>query len=290
MLFEVICSKCGNKFTVDCSERDYKNKKYRKTCSSKCAHCRVFSVETKNKISSSLKRKKEYNNCKICGNIITTGGRNKKCCSDMCKHISICLPSLTKYFDFNLSCIGTNKVFNEYERIRLMLINDYWNNNMTGAEVAEKYNYPSSCNITGKIFKHLDIPTRSCRDTTKLNILLGKINPSTTHTKYISGWHRTWDNKEVFLRSSYEFDYAKELDEKQILYEVENLKIKYWDSQKNEFRCAIPDFYLPETNEIVEIKSNYTLNKTNMIDKFKEYTKLGYKPKLILDKKELDLF
>ena len=103
------------------------------------------------------------------------------------------------------------------------------------------------------------------------------------HQKYI-----TWNNKEVYLRSSYELDYAKELDEQKIDYEVEYLHIKYWDSQNKKYRCAIPDFYLPKENMIVEIKSSWTLNKQNMLDRMKAYKELGYNFKLICDHKELN--
>jgi len=60
------------------------------------------------------------------------------------------------------------------------------------------------------------------------------------------------------------------------------LKIKYWDSQLNKERTAIPDFYLPDENLIIEIKSNYTYNKTNIKNKVKAYKKLGYSFKLEL--------
>lgn len=106
------------------------------------------------------------------------------------------------------------------------------------------------------------------------------------YTQYKCGWHITWNNKEVYLRSSFELDYAKELNEKQIDYEVEFKHIKYWDSQKQEYRCAIPDFYIPSENLIIEIKSSYTLDEQNMKDKFKAYKDLGYNTKLICDHKE----
>ena len=96
--------------------------------------------------------------------------------------------------------------------------------------------------------------------------------------------------KEVFLRSSYEIDYANYLDENKVEYEVESLRIKYYDTQKKEYRCAIPDFYIKSKNEIIEIKSTWTLNVQNMKDKFAEYIRLGYNPKLILEHKETDIF
>ena len=68
---------------------------------------------------------------------------------------------------------------------------------------------------------------------------------------------------------------------------MEIFRIPYFDSVKNSKRIAIPDFYLSETNEIVEIKSNYTYDEINMKDKVKAYKKLGYKVKLILEGVEI---
>ena len=94
----------------------------------------------------------------------------------------------------------------------------------------------------------------------------------------------------MYLRSSYEEDYAQLLDASKIKYEVEKLRIEYYDSQEQEKRTAIPDFYLVDTNTIVEIKSSWTLDVINMLDKLKAYKELGYKFKLILDHKEVDIY
>ena len=84
---------------------------------------------------------------------------------------------------------------------------------------------------------------------------------STNDFNYKHGIHLTWMGTEIYYRSSYELDFAKELDKKRIVYEVERLKIEYFDTQRQEMRIAIPDFYLPETNTIIEIKSSWTLDK-----------------------------
>lgn len=52
-------------------------------------------------------------------------------------------------------------------------------------------------------------------------------------------------------------------------------------------RGAIPDFYIPSTNTIIEIKSSWTLDEQNMKDKMKAYLDLGYNFKLICDHKEI---
>ena len=108
--------------------------------------------------------------------------------------------------------------------------------------------------------------------------------------KFNQSWHTTWTGEEVFLRSSYELDYAEYLDSNQISYSVEELRIEYFDSQQNKTRIAIPDFYISSTNEIVEIKSDFTLDIQEMLDKFDAYKNLGYIPKLILEKEEIDLY
>ena len=69
----------------------------------------------------------------------------------------------------------------------------------------------------------------------------------------------------------------------------QNLVIKYFDSQKNEIRRAIPDFYLIDFNTIVEIKSTFTLDIQNMKDKFKSYKEFGYNCKCICDYKEIEI-
>ena len=63
----------------------------------------------------------------------------------------------------------------------------------------------------------------------------------------------------------------------------------YFDTQKEQERIAIPDFYLPETNTIVEVKSEWTLDKQNMIDKRKSYLKLGYNFELLYEHKFVEL-
>jgi len=57
----------------------------------------------------------------------------------------------------------------------------------------------------------------------------------------------------------------------------------------NKQRVAIPDFYLPETNTIVEVKSKWTFDKQNMIDRRNAYLKLGYNFKLLYEHNFVDL-
>ena len=300
----MICEKCGKEHDGSFGSGRF--------CSRKCSNIRTHTNVSKEKISKKLKEKVNpnrilangkiivrdnifYKKCPICGReYLFVHGNNSRCENQFCiehKHNIQQFKSLIKYFKFDKSKLGTNEVEDEFNRIKDILYDMYWNKHMSSSEICKIFNYPSAANLTNKLFKNiLFIPVKTCKECIKENYLYGRLNISENlHTFANQQWYTTWNNKEVYLRSSHELEYAKKLDEKQIDYEVENLRIKYWDSQKEEFRCAIPDFYIPSENLIVEIKSKYTLDKQNMIDKKKAYIDQGYKFKLICDHIEIEI-
>lgn len=239
-----------------------------------------------------------HHKCKICGKPMTATYSEqshqfayRKICSDECRRLIQPLRTFIKYFGFDKTKIGTPEVFDEVQRIRNMLYKDYWIDNMPSGLIVKKYNYPKVSNLVAKVFRYLNIPIKTLSQAKSNNALVyGMSQKIARHAKYMQGWHTTWDGNDVFLRSSYEFDYAKELDNQKIHYEVESLRIKYFNTRDNDYRCAIPDFYIPSTNTIVEIKSKFTLDKPKMIDKFNEYKRLGYNTKLIFEHKETDIY
>ena len=107
--------------------------------------------------------------------------------------------------------------------------------------------------------------------------------------KFNEGRHETWDNRMVYLRSSYELEYAQHLDQLKIQYDVEKIRIPYFDSKLNKYRYSVPDFYLPKSNTIVEVKSEFTYDKENMVNKIQKYIELGYNMILVLDHEEYDI-
>lgn len=268
-----------------------------KFCSNKCAKSYSQSAVDTQSLKKSL--------CIDCGKEIwikknastkkskCTGCKNKKICKICgqeipCKRPDICrkykiFPNLQKYFGFDTSKIGTIEIYEEFDRVKNMLIEDYWDNELSMVDIKEKYGYTRTLS---NLFESLDIKTRDRKDST---YLAWKNNKKETicYNQYKCGWHKTWNGKDVFYRSSYELEYAQQLDEQQIDYDMENLRILYWDSQLLRQRVAIPDFYLPEINTIVEIKSKYTYDKQNMDDKIKAYKEHGYKYKLILERNEI---
>jgi len=281
-------------------------------CSSKCA--KAFATKNDNKYTKSA-------TCKLCGKHITVNKRaniNNTYCEDckklkptrkcavcgrplhICKSSStryICLkyqifPSLIKYFGFDESKLNSTDIFEEYHKIRQIIIEEYWENENTLNDLMKLFHYNSeNARNFSKILRTLDIDIRTRSESRSLSLLLNKSSMPQMgkNYPYKHGWHTTWENKKIYFRSSYELDYALKLDNKKISYEVEYLRLQYWDTQKYKYRIAIPDFYLPKYNLLVEIKSIYTLDKQNMKDKFKVYEKYGYKTKLYVDHKELKL-
>ena len=276
-------------FSVYEEESSFPKKGDKYFCSIGCAHSRTHTKETKEKISNSI-----FNLEK---NKIARIEKNKKkyfCGSEELdkKNIEISKRQSPKFFNkfipfgLNINTLYTEKFVEEYKKVKTLLYNEYVINCLSPADIFKKYKcdeYFNNSETLLHLFKDWNFPIRSYSKACINSWLHDKFDPLQTVNAYHQSWHTTWNNKEVYLRSSYELDYAKELDEQQIDYEVEFKHIKYWDSQKEEYRCAIPDFYLPDTNTIVEIKSDYTLDIQNMKDKFKAYKELGYNTKLICE-------
>lgn len=220
--------------------------------------------------------------CKVCGRL--------KCNDDFCRGgnggVMRRLYSLVQ-FGLDPDSIGTNRIFEEYEKVKSNLYDLYVNKQLSTVEIAKLFNYKYNA---AHVIYSFGIPIRNWSKSQYISNLKETHKTTFKSNIYKSQWYKTWNNKDVYLHSSYELDYAKYLDENKIDYEVEYLRIKYYDSQQERYRCAIPDFYIPSTNTIVEIKSNWTYDEQNMKDKFKAYEDLGYTTKLVLDHKEINLY
>jgi hypothetical protein len=191
----------------------------------------------------------------------------------------------------NLSRIGYDfdePIQEEFFRVQGMLFNMYHIRQESMLSMMKIFNIPSPRTMT-ILFDHFDIESKSLEeagyqsyDQHRGNIPSGHVYKSTTHT--------TWEGKKVYLRSSYEINYALLLDNEKVSYDVECVRLKYFDTQLNRHRIAIPDFFLPSANTIVEVKSQYFLDVINMKDKFKSYQEYGFIPKLLLEGKMTSLY
>lgn len=265
-----------------------------------CASCRAaytnkqrkLSDIIKQKISQSLKKYYKKDNKNIvkkyfCGSLELNNENYEISKHQSSKWFNKLIP-----FGLNINTLYTKDFIDEYNKVKQLLYNEYVINQLSPKDIYIKYNckdYINNSETLLHLFKSYNFPIRHYKEATTLSYLQGKLKVP-THTLGKSFYHNTWDGKIVYLRSSYELDYAIYLDSKKEKYEVEYMHIKYYDTSKKMYRCAIPDFYIPDKNLIIEVKSNYTLDIQNMKDKFKQYTILGYNTKLVLEHKDVDLY
>ena len=184
----------------------------------------------------------------------------------------------------NLAKLGfdfTEDPFIEYLKVQKRLITDYHINGGSMLTIMKDSGIPSSKSMD-TIFKLFDVDTRSPSDAAKTSILEGRSDPHSDRRFKVT-YHTAWDGSQHRLRSSLELEYAKQLDEQKIRYEVESMRIRYFDAESNLYRVAIPDFYLPDDHRIVEVKSTYWLKPENMSSKVEAYKQLGFNFSLFLD-------
>ncbi len=316
--FKFNCVVCEEEYIQILTNGEYKKGRYNKCCSKSCsnkkslldidynktkkANCVTCNIEIDIKISASKKnclcfscKKKTHkekkknigkekisfikrNFCKCCG--------IEDCKDKICKSWNSGRSKTFLKLGFDASKIGAIEFFEEYERLINVIRFEYENNSMV--EIGEKFNI--NYQTIFMMIKNIGLNTRTLSDSLILAYKKGRFeSPNVNIYPYKSGYHISWEGNKYWFRSSYELEYCKILDESKIRYEIEKINIQYFDTQLGRERTAVPDFYLIDTNEIVEIKSSWTYNEQNMIDKFKEYRKLGYNVKLILDHKEVEV-
>ena len=220
--------------------------------------------------------------CNWCGELKKNCERKEICRS---KSVAQLVRSLIKYFSFDKNVLGSKRFYQEFDRIKESLLKDYFENEMSTVDLQKKYN----C-LNQRVYKVLHFFTNGkLRSISEANHLVAKNGKFKKSYVYIK--HKTWDNREIGLRSKLELDYVQKLDEQKIFYEVEKLRIPYWDSSAEKERIAICDFFIPSFNLLVEIKSTFILSQQliNLKDKVKAYKERGFNFKLILDKKEVDI-
>lgn len=280
-----ICPKCNKPIPFE--------KRNNKFCSRSCANSYTNSIrerkpwteEQRKNMSEAITKDpahigyKKYI-CKYCGNI--TNSKNK-CCEE-------CRQYLNYTRTFKKLGFTQESLKNRFDNTQKLLCEEYFDNKESLYTLVKKYNLDVTT-----IYRFIKNDPRGCRsisDGLKLAIEEGRLDFSKTYSNsFITGQHKSWDGKVYTYRSSWEDKYMNILDEGKVNYIFEPFHIEYYDSIKNTNRYAFPDFYLPDTNEIIELKSTYTLDGKiqEMKDKFKAYEELGYKPKLLLDWEFVDI-
>ena len=151
--------------------------------------CIRIHKEKKPRIKKEKVEKPKY--CKICGRELING----KCLNDFCINIGrISFKKISKYFGFDISKYGTIEVEQEFNRIRNMLYDLYWNQHMSTTQLTEHFNLPK--NSIFSYFKIFKIPSKTISYAIKEGIEENRIvyeQIDHFHGRYES--HITWDNK-----------------------------------------------------------------------------------------------
>ena len=190
-------------------------------------------------------------------------------------------PNLTRLgFDFD------QDPCTEFKKVQSMLYTEYHIHGESMLTIMKRFSIPSTRTMD-ILFRLFDIQSRSFSESQRLALELSRATPP-TNISYQHIYHTTWYGDVVYLRSSYEQEYALALDQSKTKYLVEHMRIKYYDRDKKTYRIAVPDFYLPDSNTIVEVKSSYWLTEQEMKDKSDAYKALGFKFALYLDHKLIE--
>ena len=232
-------------------------------------------VERLRPVSLAFQKSKKLE-CQCCGKEFNSRALHRYCPD--CKQYSNTLPVLLK--------LGVWKKGDAVEKgilqAKKLLGREYFENRESLLTLSKKYGI---CKDTVKSYvgtvRTLSEANRNAVETGR-HELYG--NP-----QFKSGTHISWEGRKFHFRSSWEEEYMKQLDEQKVSYLYEPFSIRYYDTQRNEERVAIPDFFFPETNTIVELKSSFTYDEQNIRDKFQSYREKGYKAELLLDWQKIEI-
>lgn len=264
------CQNCNTKLPYD--------KRHYKFCGSSCS-AKHNNHKRAKKESCNQKPKKfcKLYYCKACGRIHKSNQSKLRCSCKLSTKVQL-FHTLAKYFNFDLNVVGTPNVINEFNHCVDYITELYKSNSLIS--LSKLIEHPDPGNL-GKIFKSLNIKIDTRGEASRKSVQQNRtVIPQSRCSTYKSGWFETKNHRRYFYRSSYELKFIEFLSLNEIIFDMEK-PISYIDSTQNKKRTAMPDFLIGEV--IIEIKSNYTFNKTNMIDKFKSYINKGYKPLLQLD-------
>ena len=268
-----ICPYCGKPIPFE--------KRKNKFCSRSCSNSytntirdrKPWTMDQRLAFSKSLQAHKIKTEgiCKYCGKIIS---QKRSCCDE-------CYPYIRKIKTFIKFGLDRGSLKDRYDKFLKILYDKYFISKYSLSQIRDIY-----CIDVGTLWKYIKENFGDCRsqsDGVSLAIENGRLLPNNSN-KFMSGTHISWDRASYRYRSSWEDKFMGELDKTETPYKYEPFGVKYYNTVKESFRIAFPDFYLPRSNEIVELKSNYTLGSIQeMKDKFKAYKELGYIPKLLLN-------
>ena len=273
------CRECGNIFdacgtvninTIRCDDckkifkRKYKSKYQRK-------NTLIIKQKRKN-------RPKKIVSCISCGDSNSLKG---KYCSECKKYVQ------NRILFGKMGVIGENLKLSNKLTLKI-LKSVYFDEKKSTSYIYKEYGIKENTLFfffrkNGISLRNNTQSNKNYRDSLTQDELLLEMNRCHNNT-YKCGYHTTFDNRQVFLRSSYEKIISQYLDELKIYYEVESLRIEYM--YNNEVHDYIPDFFIPSKNMIIEAKGSYFYKKDKeKIDtKINTSIKMGYDTRLLISR------
>lgn len=141
----------------------------------------------------------------------------EKCSNELCNILKN--PKTLKVlfaFDFDESTIGTINYIEEFNKASKILLEEYFINKLSAQSIFDKYDcsryIKSEWYIRYFIVKKLGKKLRNKADAVTNALETGVLKNTSSPKNYKTKKHITWENKNIFLRSSYEIDYANILD------------------------------------------------------------------------------
>lgn len=200
--------------------------------------------------------------------------------------------SYFKEKSINLQKLGFNfeskdSAFQEYLKVKKVFEEKYIKKEMSLLQFARSfginYTLPSS------YFYIFGIPTRNYEEAYIKRKFWKRSEeyktPNNPSFNFKRGYHISWENKKFYLMSSYEFNFAKILDEFQISYEVGTLILPYFSSIENRIVKGKPDFIFKDLKVIIETKSERFYNYIDLRERQAEANKRGFQFFVYLNEK-----
>lgn len=262
---EILCQECGEAI----------NGFGEAFCSRSCAATHTNKLRDRSvyeKVSKVLKaqyvKQKKFCKCVHCHEEFNNW-KKVRVCND-CSKWSLNVPMFKL-----LGCYEQGVKLSECNQKALSILSDlYFNKKYSKPEIKQLIGI-DTCSLF-RYFKKNGVNLRTGSEALSNAFETGRSKLPQGHPHYKCGWHTSWQGRKFYYRSSYELKYCLFLDEKRIPYEMEFRKFLYYDTQEKKNRFAVPDFYLPLENRIVEVKGAWTYDPIEMEDKKKAYIKAGY--------------
>lgn len=146
--------------------------------------------------------------------------KGEKCKNELCNNFQT-IQELKKLipFGFDFSSIGSLRYIEEFNKASKVLLTEYFDNKLSTQQIFVKYNCKEYFNSEGTLRYFLKYKlkkqTRNSSEAMYNIIERGDyVIPNDMHnTSFKREYHMTWEGKCFLLRSSYESDFAKNLDE-----------------------------------------------------------------------------